>query len=188
MSETKERKVVRRSVAFALGIASIVLVASLVSTIAVYMASTGNKDNAISSLNSQISSINSQVANLQGQITLLQTQLKGLLNATATSVSVEEISLNLSSWLNRTVVVEGNLTGPYDYTGPYVYAWNYKLSSNGITIGVFSLDGPPGVLIQPVNALVLGAVTGRRGYWVTNLSVPTGPVQYGIEAERIYLL
>ena len=188
MSETKEGKIAGKSVLGALGIICIVLTAGLIATIAAYRSIVQERDSTISSLNSQISSLNSQATNLQDQITLLKTQLNGLLNATATSASVDEISLNPSAWLNKTVAVEGNLTGPYDYAGLYVYAWNYKLSSNGITIGVFSLVGPPGPYYQPVNALVLGAVTGRRGYWVTNLSVPTGPVQYGIEAERIYLL
>jgi outer membrane murein-binding lipoprotein Lpp len=190
MSEKKERKTAGKTTFIVFGIVCIVLTAGLIATITVYSSIIRDKDSSISSLNSQVSSLNSKVTNLQDQVRLLQEQVDGLLNATATSVSVDEISLHPSTWLNRTVAVEGNLTGPYNYAGLLVYAWNYLLSSNGTSVGVFSLDGPSGpVLFQPVKALVLGVVIESRDHTLTvNGDIPVGPVQYIIEAKKVYLL
>jgi outer membrane murein-binding lipoprotein Lpp len=190
MSETKKREITGKSVLVALGIVCIVLLAGLIATIAVDSSIIRDKDGSISSLNSEVSSLNSKVTNLQDQVGLLQDQVDGLLNASATSVSVEELSLNPSAWLNKTVAVEGNFTGPYQYAGPLVYAWNYLLSSNGTIVGVFSLDGPSGPpIFQPVKALVLGVVIQSRDHTLTvNGYIPVGPAQYIIEAEKIYLL
>jgi hypothetical protein len=45
------------------------------------------------------------------------------------------------------------------------------------------------VVLHRALALIQGAVTERRAYWVTiNGDEPVGPVQYLIEAERIYVL
>jgi cell division protein FtsL len=70
MSEPKvnEKKMVRRSVAIALGIICIVLVAGLVGGFGYFILTINDKDNTISSLNTQISSKDSQISQLNTQI------------------------------------------------------------------------------------------------------------------------
>jgi prefoldin subunit 5 len=83
-SETKPKKMVRRSVAIALGIICVVVVAGLAGTFAYYV---NDKNNTISSLDSQISNLQNQISSLQNQKNTLQTWLDGnetLLNQTKT--------------------------------------------------------------------------------------------------------
>jgi uncharacterized coiled-coil protein SlyX len=71
-----------------------------------------DQNNTISSLNSRISQLDSNITNLQNQVAIQQRILNDLLNVTATVVTVDEITLNASAWLNKTVIVEGKLFGP----------------------------------------------------------------------------
>jgi peptidoglycan hydrolase CwlO-like protein len=64
-SETKPKKMVSRNVAIALGIICIILVAGLAGAFAYYL---NDKNNTISSLNTQISSKDSQISQLNSQI------------------------------------------------------------------------------------------------------------------------
>ena len=96
MGETKERKVVGRSVALALGIVCILLVAGLGGAMAYYTVAIINKDDEVNSQKATISQLNAtiedqnttinqlniNVTNLQNQTTTLQKQLNDLLNAT----------------------------------------------------------------------------------------------------------
>jgi cell division protein FtsL len=215
MTETRETKVSRKGVVIALGIICIVLIAGLGGTIAVYTSMINDKNNTISSLDTKISELNSNVTNLQKQITSDNatinsltsnvTNLQKLLNAT--SVSVGEITANLSAWVDRAVVVEGNIS----YIGLSLLDWNYELSSNGATIGVswqFPLNSPPDSLGPVIlanasdsyngkNVLVLGIVEGAAwsgGMTFVNGTVATitmnnsNVVVCFIEAERIVVI
>jgi hypothetical protein len=55
--------------------------------------------------------------------------------ATVQSTPVGDILLNPSAWVNRTVVVEGSLSGPFGHVAEGAPPYDYELSSNG-TIGV----------------------------------------------------
>ena len=51
-------------------------------------------------------------------------------------ISVDEIMNDPSAWVNRTVTVEGNFSGPVFFP-PFEHSpWNYTLSSDDITVGV----------------------------------------------------
>jgi hypothetical protein len=89
MSETRETKVVKRSVALALGIVCILLIAVLGGAMAYYTASINDKDNEVNSQkatiddrNNMINQLNTIVTNLQNQTTSLQKQLFDLLHTT----------------------------------------------------------------------------------------------------------
>jgi uncharacterized coiled-coil protein SlyX len=129
-----EKRVVGRSVTTALGIICIILTSGIVGVIVNYMSVISDKDsaikskdnqidsldsqisdqnNTISSLNSQISQLVSNITNLQNQVAIQQKILNDLLNVTATVVTVDEITLNASAWLNKTVIVEGQTSRPW---------------------------------------------------------------------------
>lgn len=98
------------------------------------------------------------------------------------NVSVGEILQNPSAWVNKEVVVQGNLSGFFGYI-PEAMDWPYKLTSDGWTIGVAhdSLGD-----LSSASARVYGVVRERRApalgdpFW--------GGGSYYIEAERIELL
>jgi len=192
MNETKKR-ISAKSVLLVVGIICIVLLAGLISTVIVYSSIIQDKNSSISSLNSRISTLNSSVTNLQDQLDFLQTQLGDLLNATAPSVSLEELSLNPSAWLNRTVVVEGNFTGPWPTnTVPgLVIPWLFTLSSDGTTVKVVWngwSDEPYTPYWDSAKALILGNFTTATEYDVhPDGSVTTLQVSNVIEAEKVYL-
>ena len=71
--ETKPRKVVGRSVAIALGIICILLIAGLGGAMAYYTMTIHNKENEINSANNTINQLNSTVANQNSTISLLNT-------------------------------------------------------------------------------------------------------------------
>jgi hypothetical protein len=80
--ETKQSKVVRRSVAIALGMMCIILVAGISGAVAYYLSVLNNKDRTISSQNALVSSLTSQNKQLQtwldGNKTDLQNQIDTL--------------------------------------------------------------------------------------------------------------
>jgi hypothetical protein len=130
-----ETKVSRKGIVIALGVICVILVACLGGAIAVYIFIINDKNNTISSLKSQISELSSNVSNIMS---------------------------DPSAWLNKTVVVEGSIEYAYSYL--QAPPWNYKLNSNGATIGVswqgnndFLLNGTG--WITGVNVLVLGVIT-----------------------------
>lgn len=116
------------------------------------------------------------------------------------NVSVGEILQNPSAWVNKTVMVEGNLSGfffgfPEHVFTDYGMRWSYELTSNGSTIGVdhFSLGD-----FSSAPARVYGVVRERRvdigssepvnGTLTWPSPYPHWISGYYIEAERIELL
>jgi hypothetical protein len=193
----REARGSRRGVTFALGIICVILVACLVGVTATYTFVINDKTSTISSLDTQIFELNSNVTNLRKQIasddatinflasnvTNLEGQLNDVLNESSSFGDI--IMSDPSAWVNRTVVVEGNISSflPPGFWWP---PWNYELGSNGTTIGV----SWQGEFYNGKNVLVLGVVTGGRWNEVlANGTVITyGPIVYFIQAERIDLL
>jgi outer membrane murein-binding lipoprotein Lpp len=210
VSETKEKKVLRKDVIIALGIICIILVAGIGGTIAFYTSIINDKNNAISSLNTQVSELNSTVTSLKQQIvsdnatinSLISnvTDLQKLLNVTP--VSVGEITANLSAWVDRAVAVEGNLS----YTGAGLssfFDWNYELGSNGATIGVSWQLNSVTLSLQPTfptvhvtNATINGTIVMVLGVveWASggeiflNRTFIFEPTICFIDAERIVVI
>ena len=87
-STVKPKKMIRRTIALGLGIVCIVLVVvSLVGAVTYIMPMINDKDNTISSLNTEISQSNTNNTNLQNQNNQIQAWLRGnetLLNQTET--------------------------------------------------------------------------------------------------------
>jgi prefoldin subunit 5 len=94
MSVPKPSRVVRRSVAVALGIICIILIACLGGAMAYYTLAISDRDNTIASKNNQIDSLNSQISQLRSNVTSLRAWLDG--NETLLSQT--------ETWLN------GNIT------------------------------------------------------------------------------
>jgi uncharacterized coiled-coil protein SlyX len=211
MSEMKPKKMVRRSVAIALGIICIILIAGMVEiwlsylvqdiekdeTINILHIEVFNKDsqisqlnlqmedqnNSISSLSSQISQLNSNVTSLQNQVTIQQEELNDLRNVTV--VSVDDIALNASAWLNKTVIVEGKLSGPFGFLPedmpPYNYVlFRYNETSEASTVFA-GLSWNSSDLYDLANVVVVGVVRFVRG----GEFIRSG---FLIEAESIILL
>lgn len=111
-SETKPKKVVGRSVAIALGIICILLIAGLGGALAYYTTIVHDKDKTISSQNSQILSLGNQKNQLQtwldGNLTLLD-QTETWLNGNITAYnqvqyevrSIHVVSENSTVWVNN---------------------------------------------------------------------------------------
>jgi hypothetical protein len=130
--KTSQKKVVGRTVAIALGIVCIVLVAGLVGAIAVYTpmvnnleSQTAEKDNTISSLNSQISALNSSLKQISSSASSKDSQIAAL-NLQISSLA-NIISLNASTFLvyNQGVTQEPNASTtvfPTDEQTPLYYA------------------------------------------------------------------
>jgi len=86
MSETRQKKVVSRTVAIALGAIAIVLSASLVGAIVNYTTIISEKDNTITNYNTQLQKLTTQLQRLTNQVDQLVTWLFGnetLLNQTS---------------------------------------------------------------------------------------------------------
>jgi predicted PurR-regulated permease PerM len=89
-----EKKMVRRSVAIALGIGCIVVVACLVGAFSYFII---DKNNTISSLNSQVTNLRNQIDSLNLNITNLQNQMNNLSDI---------LNLRKSNiWYNGTLVI-----------------------------------------------------------------------------------
>lgn len=154
--KTSQKKVVGRTVAIALGMVCIVLVAGLVGAIAVYTpmvnnlkSQTAEKDNTISSLNSQISALNSSTSSKDSQIAALNLQIAGLNQQVSSIASI--LSLNVSTYLvhNQDVTLEPNastIVFPTDQQTPlyyagYVYVAVQSSSNTTYVEGSYSLYG-----------------------------------------------
>jgi CTP synthase (UTP-ammonia lyase) len=99
-----EKKMVRRSVVIALAIACSVLVVGLAGTFAYYIPVMNEKDNMVSSLNTQISQLNSNATNLKNQLN----NLTDILNLNKSTVWVRGKTVNL--WDQYEPVYEGTVT------------------------------------------------------------------------------
>ena len=175
-----EKKTVRRSVAIAFGIICIVLASGLVGALAYYVSLVNDKDNAISMLNSQISQLTLNITNLQNQV-------NSILNGSTPFLDI--ITSDPSAWLNRRVVVEGNLSGPYDVFIPEanIPPYNYVLNTPSGSIGVL-WNSSAATSVNSMKVTVYGVV--RMGKVQTMLfEFPSGqriyPTVYYIEAETV---
>jgi hypothetical protein len=172
----------RKGVLIALGIICIVLVSGLGGVVAYSALTLSDKNRTIDSLNSQISQLNASTTVLQNEVNDL------LLNATPIA-SISEINLDPSAWVNKTVVVEGQLSGPYMYFTAISY--DYVLSSNGTKVafnddlGLNSIGVDLGNSIWngSVNVVIVGTV--RQGIIGTIIMGAQPTVIYYIEAESV---
>lgn len=99
-----QNKVVNRTVVIALGLVCIVLLAGLVSALVVYVPMVNNlqsqmteKDNAISSLNSQISALNNSFNQINASSSAKDTQIAALSSQLASYANI--LTLNVSAYL-----------------------------------------------------------------------------------------
>jgi hypothetical protein len=103
------------------------------------------------------------------------------------TTSLDEIVSNPSAWLNRTVLVEGNLSGsrlvrksPTNDSELLFSPWQYNLSSSSASIGVFWSTGV--ALNGSVVVEVYGVV---REVTVISIDPPKATIVYYIEAEKV---
>jgi uncharacterized protein YlxW (UPF0749 family) len=112
-NETKPKKMVRRSVAVALGIICIVLVVvGLVGTVTYVMPMINDKDDTISSLNLKISQLNTNNTNLQDQINQLQTWLNG--NITSFTSQTNYLNSQITNLQNHITNLQNHITSLQD--------------------------------------------------------------------------
>jgi hypothetical protein len=164
-----EKEVASRRVAIAAGIICIVLVSGLVGVVVYSMSILSDKNRIINSLNSEISQLNA--------------------NNVTTLASINEITLDPSAWVNRTVVVEGKLNGPFAYFTSI--PWYYELSVNGTIMSQDALGpncigvdlGNKGSVYESANAVVIGVV--RKGEIGTIVAGAQPTITYYIEAENV---
>jgi len=170
-----EKKLVGRNVAVVLLIVCIILASGLIGTLAYYVPKINDNDNMIATLKSQISQLISNVTNLQDRI-------EGFLNGSIIpTIPLEMIMSNASAWVNKTVVVEGNLSGFVHAHIPEDMNWDYTLSSDGWTIGVERVRGYYSSVPVRVQG-VFRQETRAGGIW------PFPSTYYFIEAERLDFL
>jgi hypothetical protein len=101
------------------------------------------------------------------------------------TVSLNEITSNPSAWLNRTVVFEGNLSGPM-FNMSRFSPWQYDFTSASVKIGVFWSMGVG--LNDSLAAKVYGVV--RKVTMITDIGInhpSTSIIVYYIEAEKVEL-
>ena len=96
------------------------------------------------------------------------------------ATSVDEIVSNPSAWLNRTVLVEGNLSGPRLLRHLFS-PWQYNLSSTSASIGVFWSTGV--ALNGSVVVEVYGVV--RKVTVIESIDPLKATIVYYIEAEKV---
>ena len=188
MSEMKvnEKKVVRRSVAIALGIICIILIA-FVAYFSITGISAQNSYNNLQDQNQQLQSwldgnityYNSQISSLNSQIANLQNQLNSLMNGTRTSLDI--VVTRSSEWVNKTVVVQGFLN-KLDY-GVYLPwqippPWNYLLVSSNYfdQIGILWNGAAPNSSQVQIHGVVRQGLVNLNG---TDITV------FYIEAETV---
>lgn len=167
------RRPARRSIAIALGMACIILVAGAVGAVTVYNSLVNDRNSALASKDLQLSFLTSQLSSLVSD-------LISRMNAPVTSLDTS--SLDLSVLVNETVVLEGRIYGPRVYILEGMPPWGYELDSNGTVIGI-SWNG--GDFFNRTSVRVYGVVT--QGTLSGGLTKPPGTVYY-VKAERIDLL
>jgi hypothetical protein len=148
--EKREKKVVRRTVAIALGIICIALAATLVAAFAYY---------------------NSLFSN----VTYLQEKLNDI------------IMSNPSAWVNKTVIVQGNLIGPFAFPVLEHSPWDFELSSGGHTIGVSLSTSVNMSVVWMLNSSAPVRIYGvvEKGEITTTGGVLPSTITYYIEAEKV---
>jgi DNA-binding transcriptional ArsR family regulator/flagellar basal body-associated protein FliL len=107
-AETKPKKVVGRSVAIALGIICILLIASLGGIMAYYTMTIRNKENELGSANNTVSQLNTNITNLQNQNTNLQNQIDSL-NSVFTNLQNQVNNFHIGNTENSTIWVNNKI-------------------------------------------------------------------------------
>jgi prefoldin subunit 5 len=193
--EPKRGKVVGRSVAIALGILCIILAVGIVGAFAYYMPIVSDKDNTITTLNSQVSAKDSQISQLNSNITSLQNQnnqiqawLDGnetLLNQTKTWLgnnityynsqvsSLNSQIANLQSQKNQLQTwLSGNITAATNYANDHSYTNElYQSLLNQIADlqnQISPLNAQISSLIDQVNDLTNTLNLGKSAIWIDN--------------------
>jgi predicted PurR-regulated permease PerM len=183
--KTNEKKVVNRTVAIALGVICIVLVAGLVSAIAIYtpqitdlQSQITQKDSTISSLNSQISVLNNSLNQTKTSSDAKDSQIAALTQQLQSNEQYyyNIINLNASGILFSDSIIQ--------YANNYTSIWNDNLQYAGFVI----------VQVQPATSNTTYAeVVYSTAYGVNydnNVTLGTGgttafPVLPGLVEVRI---
>lgn len=127
-SETKSKRIVGRSVAVALGIICIVLVAGFGGAMLYTVTLLNDKNNQIDSLNNQISTLNSTISSLNSQITQLNSDISNLQNQVASQNStINQLTSNLTT-LQKQVASEPYIHSQLLQNIPTIIANNSVLS------------------------------------------------------------
>jgi cell division protein FtsL len=134
VEKTSQKKVVGRTVAIALGMVCIVLLAGLVGAIVVYMPMVNNlqsqmteKDNTISSLNSQISDLNNSLNQISNSTSNKDTQIAAL-NSQVADLNSQISSLTNILYLNASAFLvynQGVTQDPNASTTVFIDMLNY---------------------------------------------------------------
>lgn len=191
-------KLASRNAVIVLGTTCLILGIGLVGVLAYYTPILGNLNSKIDTLESQVFQLNANVTDLQNQvasenstinsltsnITSLHNQLSWFLTPT---VSIEYIVSEPTIWVNKTVAVEGKLSGPFLYFTSI--SWYYELSTNGTAMPQTALGpncigvdlGLRGRAYSAENVVVTGIV--RKGHIGTLGHEDI--VSYYIEAEFV---
>jgi hypothetical protein len=178
MSDQKpEKKVVGRTLAIALGIVCIILIAGLSGVMAYYTLVVSNRDSTITSRNNQIASLNSQIENRNSTISSLSAELS--------SFQDEINNIHVLSTENATVGTE-NATVWVDNKTEYAGEGNfpeYAYSAGYVLVLVSSNNNSTYVrLINYNNTIITTIITGYNrtiqvGYHGTVVfPVLSGPV------------
>jgi hypothetical protein len=179
-SETKLKKMVRRSVPVTLGIACILLIAGMGGAIARASVAQG------SFYGLQPTMTIEKTTYRLGEPIIIRFTIPLTITTPTGSFVEDMIMSDPSAWVNSTVLVEGIIDPLVMTTGNSVPPWDYALSSNGYTIGVYW----QGTFYNGEYVTVLGVVTaGHLEEWPwINGTFASGPLVYFIEAESIELL
>ncbi|MGA2768914.1 MAG: hypothetical protein ABSF24_11470 [Candidatus Bathyarchaeia archaeon] len=101
------------------------------------------------------------------------------------TISVDEIASSPSAWLNRTVLVEGNMSGPSLFLQPEMFSpWQYNLTSASAHIGVFWSTGV--ALNGSVPVKVYGVIKEVTVF--SSLQPPVSSIVYYVNAEKVELV
>jgi hypothetical protein len=104
------------------------------------------------------------------------------------TTTLDEIISNPSAWVNKTVTVEGNLSGPIFFMSSEYSPYNYKLNSATANIGISWSGWMSNLLKGTVAVKIYGVV--RKGTSMDDLAVNQPPITtivYYVEANRVVL-
>jgi hypothetical protein len=188
-----EKKLVGRSAVIALALICMVLAVSLVVSVSL-------QNSQIVSLQAQKAQVQSwldgnktdyedELANKSEMILSLKSEISRLagvfLNVTGNYGTVNELMIGMSNWVNRTVLLEGNLSFYYLSIEEIANGgkWNYRLNSNGTEFLLWwEPDGFSSPSYDGLNAILIGIVKQTTTYVLSDSSYRT---VFYIDAEKI---
>ena len=195
MGETEKTKPTGKRTVTALGIGCIILVVCLGIAIVAFTLVIDDRNSEISSLNSQISHLNSDFNStfhlLFSNISNLQNKSNPILNLTGvTFASINQINLDPNKWENKSVIITGNLSGPYAY--PTAISYYYVLSSDATVTSQTQLDvnsigvdfGNRGAVYNGSPAIILGVV--KKGEIGTIVQGAQPTAVYYVEEQAVF--